>query len=105
MLKISSFNPIMRISNAALQTLHRQLSAGWQGHHEVLIPTLLNFAGHSLMDFGGEGKYVPESWRNRFYENPNTGTENASDTSTIRYRPVIDKLEMNKPLLYHPVKE
>ncbi len=103
--KVSSFNPIIRISNAALATLHRQLLAGWQGHHEVLIPTLLNFAGHSLMDFGGDGKYVPSSWRNRFYENPGTGAVIASDTSTVRYRPLIDKLEMNKPLLYHPVKE
>lgn len=62
--KIRSFNPIYRISNKALNCLDNQLKDGWQGHHEVLIPTLLKREGFYIQDFGGKGKYVIENCKN-----------------------------------------
>ncbi len=101
-LKIRSFNPIFRISNRALSFLHEELSKGWCGHHEVLIPTLLKNAGFSVNDLGGIGKYVLPECENKFYIPPSN--EEDLDTGTVRFRPFICKEEINERLLYHPVK-
>jgi len=45
---IKSDNTIYRISNSALEFIHCCLSAGWSGHHDVLLPSLLNKAGFNL---------------------------------------------------------
>ncbi|MEH3111742.1 beta-1,6-N-acetylglucosaminyltransferase [Pedobacter terrae] len=47
---IKSDNTIYRISNSALEFIHCCLSAGWSGHHEVLLPSLLNKAGFNLQN-------------------------------------------------------
>jgi hypothetical protein len=101
-LKIRSFNPIYRISNAALQFIHNSLIAGWYGHHEVLIPTLLHVSGFKLIDFGGRGKFVIPGFENKFYTNP-TYKGSICNGGSFRDRPAI--AEMTKEnLLYHPVK-
>jgi len=97
--KIRSLNPIYRISNKALNYLDKQLKDGWQGHHEVLIPTLLKREGFSIQDFGGSGQYVAENCTNRFYKQ--SGKLN---NYTMRYRPYIGEEEIIEKLLYHPVK-
>lgn len=100
--KVRSFNPIFRISNRALKYLHEELSGGWQGHHEVLIPTLLKNAGFLINDFGGTGKYVLPECENKFYVSPSNDED--LDSGTMRFRPSIYKKEINEKLLYHPVK-
>jgi hypothetical protein len=99
--KVRSFNPIFRISNRALKFLHQELSE-WSGHHEVLIPTLLKNAGFSINDIGGTGKYVLRECENKFYLAPSNAED--SDSGTVRFRPFIGRKEINKKLLYHPVK-
>jgi hypothetical protein len=91
--RLSSFNPIYRISKSALIHLHQSHRDGWYGHYEVLIPTLLYNSGFKLAGIGGNGKFVQSSERNKFY----TG-------KTFRWRPVMKKIgtEINK--LYHPIK-
>lgn len=98
--RIRSFNPIYRISNDALDYIHRALLSHWCGHHEVLLATLLYGAGFKLMDFGGKGKFVPKGFENKFY------TSNIGNThGTMRWRPAFTSVGPDKNKLYHPVKE
>lgn len=96
---VKAFFPLYRISRAALALLDAAHKAGWRGHYEVLVPTLL--AHHQLksLDFLEIG---------RFYR----GTEqdaNQQPLSTLRYRPEVlmaDFLEDFSPnTIYHPVKQ
>lgn len=43
-----SFFPIVRISNKAMKTLHKQLSLGYHGWHEGFVPTILNKEGYTM---------------------------------------------------------
>ena len=102
---ISSFNPIYRISSNALCALDEILSKGNSGHHEVLIPTVLNHLGFKISDFGGDGDYVigKKNFLYYFYY----GIE--SIYNTMRYRPLFNREELElgvkNNLLYHPVKD
>lgn len=98
--KIASFNPIYRISNIALKYLQEQLKAGWVGHHEVLIPTLLYSAGFTLMDLGSDKDFGFLREANVLYT---LETKNGKRGS-MRYRPTVTKGEITEQLLYHPVK-
>ncbi len=87
-----SFNPVYRISNRALALLHKSLQNGWSGHHEVVMPTLLQLNGYRIVDFGGEGTFVPEGMINKFYIN-----------ESMSHIPVEMGSVLNR--LYHPIKE
>lgn len=104
-LRIRSFNPIYRISNAALNCIHYYLCADkWRGHHEVLLPTILLLEGLSIEDFGGTGQFVPPGRENRFYLDDNSNIFGGMNTGTMRYRPLIENLQ-HADKLYHPIKE
>jgi hypothetical protein len=104
--KLSSFNPIYRISKEALRFIDEKLLEGWQGHHEVLFPTLLNAAGFSILDFGGKGEFVSEGNENKFYfGNYNQNNEIEKAASTFRWRPIHEKIGEIPNKLYHPVKD
>lgn len=90
--KIKSFNPVCRLSNAALHIIDNALRNGWKGHHEVLIPTLIYNQGLTLEDFGGEGLFVPIGNKYRFYDN-----------STMGIKPVLPNDKKN--YFFHPVKQ
>jgi hypothetical protein len=102
-LRIRSFNPVMRISNAALSCIHNMLRDKWIGHHEALLPTVLHLEGFHIADFGGDGPFVLPGQKERFYV-----TESMSNNvgvGTMRFRPVIQPSEITKEnKLYHPVK-
>jgi len=105
---VKSFNPIYRISNKALNVLDKVLLEGNSGHHEVLIPTVLNYLGYQVNDFGGIGEFVLPGFENSFYHT-NSNVENLFYTSnSMRYRPTfdLDVLEqgIKNNLLFHPVK-
>lgn len=91
--RVSSFNPIYRLSYSALTFIHQALLDKWSGHHEVLLPTLLYNNNFTLMDFGANGVFAPPGFQNRFYS-----------WKTHRWRPSFKKVgdQMNK--IYHPVK-
>ena len=63
---IKSFNSIYRISNQALSYLLKTLSDENSGHHEVFIPTVLNNAGFSLLDYGGIGDFTSSEFKTGF---------------------------------------
>lgn len=90
---IKSFNPIYHLSNKALQCIDTHLRQGWKGHHECLIPTLLDNKGFSIEDFGGEGIFVKDTNKKRYY-----------DEETFGLRPVLPD-NNRKNMLFHPVKE
>lgn len=102
--KIRSFNPLFRISRNALCFIDQCLSIGWQGHFEVLLPTLLKINGFSIAEFGGVGKYVLPGCENRFYTSTDICRNGSIGNGSMRFRPVISKAEMRLPLIYHPVK-
>jgi hypothetical protein len=91
--RVSSFNPVYRLSADALERIHNALLDGWMGHHEVLLPTLLYHNNFSLMDFGGNGHFVPPGFSNEFYTR-----------QTFRWRPVFRMAGSLQNKLYHPVK-
>lgn len=103
---IRSFNPIYRISKEALSFIDQELLDGWQGHHEVLFPSLLSAAGFDLMDFGGRGEFVSQGNENKFYfGNYTQNSEIENIESTFRWRPIHEKIGQIPNKLYHPVKE
>ena len=78
--------------------------AGWVGHAEVLVPTLLKRVGMKLMDMGGEGKFTKRTEINRFYTGTNTDRKGILDNGTFRYRPILESWGERPDTLYHPVK-
>jgi hypothetical protein len=106
---IKSFNPIYRISNKAMTILHKFLSEGNSGHHEVLIPTVLNHLGYKINDWGGVGEFVLPDCENSFYLTNSNVDSSDYLGSSMRYRPVFNLNEIRfripeNNLLYHPVK-
>ena len=90
---LKSFNPIYRLSHQALACIDEHLRNGWMGHHEILLPTLLNYRGFQIEDFGGNGFYVvKEANRNKYY-----------DKTSMGLNPLIP--DGRKNYLFHPVKE
>lgn len=102
--RVRSFNPIYRISNRALKFIHMSLCDGWCGHHEVVIATLLMQNGFHISDFGGDGKFVSEECRNRYYTSRGPNAIGALDLGTMRYRPVFTEPGPLLNKLYHPIK-
>lgn len=100
--RLRSFNPIFRVSNAGLQRLHEAHRAGWKGHNEVLLPTLFERSQLSIADFGGDGTFVPNGFRNRFYTSGVTNHQLRE--GTMRYRPASWRPGRAKNMLHHPVK-
>ena len=102
-LRVRSFNPIIRISNAALRCIHNVLKDKWQGHHEVLLSTFLLLEGFHIADFGGRGPFVMPGQEDQFYVPDDT--PDGINTGTMRFRPAIKPSEIKiENKLYHPVK-
>lgn len=102
--RIRSFNPIYRISNEALQLIHKALQNKWCGHHEVLFPSLVYQAELEVLDFGGRGEFVNSGFESKFY------TEEQDDPTrilegTLRWRPSYTEVGHISNKLYHPIKE
>jgi len=102
--RLRSFNPICRLSNAALAFVDGAQREGWRGHNEVLIPTLLHSHDFVLADFGGAGAFVPRDMENRFYLDSPSNRAGTLNEGTMRYRPVFSHPGHLAGKLYHPVK-
>lgn len=88
---LNSFNPIYRISNKALQYIDSCLKGGYSGHHEVLLPTLLQKAGFKMADLGSDDNHI-------------TPGLSYCTLSTMRFKPVFLIPGNQKNKLYHPAK-
>lgn len=100
--RVCSFNPIYRLSSRAVDFLIHFQREGAIGHHEVLMPTALFYNGFSIIDMGGDGKFVPKGIVNCVY----TEFPYQQEKGSMRYRPVFEPGEINKfkGKLCHPVK-
>lgn len=89
--RVASFNPIYRISRAALSHLDKAHRAGWTGHNEVFLPTLLLEGGFRVADLCGTGPYGAQI------------SDPLYRLRTMRWRP--PRWSTPEPnMLYHPVK-
>ena len=102
--RFNCFNPIFRLSNAALSFLHQSLLDGWCGHNEVLFPTLLHHNGFAIADMGGKGRFRPSDLKENFYTESEPNRIGLLDTETMRYRPPFLRVGREKNKLYHQVK-
>lgn len=91
---LASFNPIYRISRAALQHINEAHRAGCRGDYEVVIPTLLHDAGFEIADLDKDGTF---------------GSSCLNTSLCIRdvthcYRPPMLRPGPLRDMIYHPVK-
>ncbi len=80
------------------------MKEGWTGFMEGLIPTLFHTAGLRIGDIVGDGPFVPEGFRNRFYTSVTDPAGSLKNLGTMRYRPPIRFPRIMPGRLYHPVK-
>lgn len=97
---LKAFMPVFRITHDALAAVDKAHQAGWTGHFEALIPTVLALGGLKVQSLRGVNRcYVGDS------QNPN---RILPLQSTMRWRPPISVREFSTrdkgPLLFHPVK-
>ena len=100
--RVRALFPLYRISNAALRALHEAYCAGWSGHYEVTIPTILKRRGFTLEDFGGDGSYVAAENHNRFYRNSPGIAGLAPGTFTVAPNQI--SADYPPSMLWHPIK-
>lgn len=98
------FLPIVRLSRRGMERLRDAVDEGWTGFMEGLVPTLFHASGMSLTDMGGDGPFVPEGFRNRFYSSVDDSGGSLQDRGTMRFRPPIPFPGILPGRLYHPVK-
>jgi hypothetical protein len=99
--RLKSLNPVYRFSSSAISYLHNSFIEGWQGHNEVIIPTLLYHGGYRLTDLGQGGDFR-SSKPFCITRNDRHGRQNAG---TMRYRPVMKEPGLRPNMIYHPVKK
>lgn len=99
---IKGFLPICRISAEVLDLLDGEYRAGLGGHYELTIPTVAHQAGLGVEDIGGDGPFVHETNRNRFYFS--TGSSYTHSPGNFVFRPTITRVLARKNTLWHPVK-
>jgi hypothetical protein len=92
------------MSNSALNFIHNKLLDHWQGHHEVLLPSLLYNSKYKIKDFGGTGLFVDHESKNKYYIDTSYDDYGSIKPGTMRYRPHIDEIEIVDNKLYHPLK-
>jgi hypothetical protein len=103
--RFRAFLPIQRLSGAALVEIDRQVSRGWVGHFECLVPTLIAQAGMQLEDIGGRGPFVREGNEGRFYSSLSTREGGLKGLGSMRHQPPIAYLGLRRNRLFHPVKK
>jgi hypothetical protein len=96
------FLPIFRITAQALDTIEMYYQGGWSGHNENTWATILKLAGLQIVDIGGDGEFVAEEDRNRFYYGlPNQGYDKLGSFGTMQIRLFKGR---RKNVLWHPIK-
>ncbi len=95
---------ITRLSRQGFARLTEAVDEGWWGFMEGLIPTLFQASGLRIGDIGGDGPFVPEGFRNRFYTSASDPVGSLVDLGTMRCAPPIRFPRILPGRLYHPVK-
>jgi len=107
--RVKGFMPFSRLSYAMLAACDARYREGWNGHCEVIWPTIASLVGLRLEDIGGNGSFTPAERRGRYYQN--TASEWSQFPGTFVYRPCFADRNLFGPqchftgTLWHPVKE
>ena len=99
---LAAFMPIFRVSARALGEIDAAYRRGWAGHCELTWPTIVHRAGLAISDIGGDGAFVPEGRRNRFYTN--TPRNRDLRPGSLVFRPARMWAGGAPGMLWHPVK-
>jgi len=102
--QLRCLNVICRLSARACKTLDETCQHGWNGHSEVLFPTILSHAGMTVADLGGRGLFTPEPLRGRFYREGEDRPDGLRGRGTMRVAPPRLWCGFVRNVLYHPVK-
>lgn len=94
--RLSSFNPIFRLSKRAAKVIHLANHLGWKGHHEATMPTVIFSKGLKIEDIGGVGEFVHPSNYGKWY------SSSSFNWKRIEFKNIPSD-SLNK-LLLHPVK-
>jgi hypothetical protein len=100
--RVRALLSLCRLSNTAMRAVHAAYCAGWSGHYEVTIPTILKTRGLALEDFGGSGRYVAPGNHNRFYRN--TPEVSGLSPGTFTIGPTAISADYPPNMLWHPIK-
>jgi hypothetical protein len=65
---VAAMLPFARFSQAAAQAVDDGLRAGWTGHPEAVVPTLVSRAGLTIEDIGGIGSFTPSARIAKWYD-------------------------------------
>lgn len=65
---VAALLPLVRLSRKAAEVVLDGLEAGWSGHPEAVIPTLVNRAGLVIEDIGGKGGFTPPERLGLWYD-------------------------------------
>lgn len=99
---LCGFFPVVRVSRRALEALDAAYRAGWSGHFEAVLPTAARRAGLAIEDLGGDGPFVKDENRQRFYTN--TVEREHLYPGTFVFRPTRRYPGLRRGRLWHPVK-
>jgi hypothetical protein len=100
---LRGFFPVGRLSSRACALLDEKYTAGWYGHAECVMPTVLAHCGLTVEDVGGRGEFVPAGHEDRFYLN--TPTDECLQPGTFVFRPALARPGTRPDTLWHPVKD
>lgn len=99
--RVRAFLVVARYSAAALRKLAELHRAGWRGHQEVIIPSLLLHSGMKVRDINDAS---PAHGARRFYISVSGQNGALEEFGTMRYRPARTHAGFLSNTLYHPVK-
>ncbi|MFC7738424.1 hypothetical protein ACFQX4_22010 [Roseomonas sp. GCM10028921] len=99
---ITGFMPIFRASARAIAAVDAAYRAGCSGHLEAVWPTIVEAAGLTVEDIGGEGSFVAPGNTNRFYTSSPLAPGLAP--GSVAFKPVRLRPGREPNMLWHPVK-
>jgi hypothetical protein len=97
------FGPLYRISRPAVEYVDAALKAGYTGHQELILPSLLQQGGYSIQDLSRKSQFgcpTRWSWYTRKDRDPGGGL----GESSMRFQPPLAHPGRRLFTFYHPVK-
>lgn len=96
------FAPVLRLSHRAVEAAEEKYREGYAGHAEFILPTVLNEAGLSFEDIGGDSSFTPPERKGRWYRSTRLSEDLAP--GTFVFRPPFHASGSEPDQLWHPVK-
>lgn len=107
---VVGFFPLLRASRDFIETYRRQVSSPeWNGHFEIVLPSLAVACGFSVVEIGGDGPFTPPERRGLHYL---SHEQNGAARATFCFRPARTlhyfvqsrRGFRHANFLYHPIK-